>query len=281
MDNLNDNFKDLKLAIFDLDGVIYHGKKLIPNVDKVIRKLKDFSIVVKYNSNNSTITREMYVEKLEKMNIASEISDFYTSASITSQMISEIKNNANIFVIGEKGLKEELEAKGHTIIEDSSQNVNIDFVIVGLDRNFTYQKLAKAQYCILEKGAKFYATNADSTLPGKDRLLPGAGTMVNALKTCTSKDPLKIFGKPEPTGVKSILRDTKIDKRNTFFFGDRLDTDILAGNKIGINTVLVLTGVTTKTQIDNLRHKKQESRKINEDLLPDHILNSLVEIFKN
>jgi 4-nitrophenyl phosphatase len=280
MVELNDNFKDLKLAIFDLDGVIYRENELIGRTDKLIQNLKNLSIEVKYNSNNSTITREMYVEKLKKMNISAKVSDFYTSASITAQKITEFQKNAIIYIIGEIGLKKELEKEGHTIIEDSSDYEEVDFVIVGLDRDFDYKKLAAAQRCIIDGHAKFYATNEDSTLPGRERILPGAGTMVNALKTCTSQEPIEVFGKPQTAGIISILRNTGIDKEDTYFFGDRLNTDILAGNKAGIKTVLVLTGVTTKDHIQKLQERKKDSEEVDMNLFPDYIIDSLTDIFK-
>ncbi|MHA2008206.1 MAG: HAD-IIA family hydrolase [Promethearchaeota archaeon] len=208
MSKLIEDLKGIKLAIFDLDGVIYRGDKLIHNADKIIDKLKDMSIKVVYNSNNSTVTRKTYVERLKKFNIVSSIADFYTSASITSGEITKIKTKSNVYVIGEKGLREELNSLGHKIITNPKNYDDIDFVIVGLDRDFNYEKLAIAQRCILEGGAQFYATNTDSTLPVARGLKPGAGTMVNALITCTGREPIRIFGKPEPFGIKLILRDT-------------------------------------------------------------------------
>ena len=108
MRKLIEDLKDIKLAIFDLDGVVYRGDTLIPKADKIIQELKSYSIKVVYNSNNSTATRHKYVEKLKSFNIISEVSDFYTSASITSAEITKIKKNAKIFVIGEIGLRSEL-----------------------------------------------------------------------------------------------------------------------------------------------------------------------------
>ncbi len=281
MRELINELNDIKLAIFDLDGVIYKGNSLIPNADKVIQNLKDLSIKVVYNSNNSTITRQMYVDRLKRFNISSDISDFYTSASIISAEITKIKKNSNIFVIGEIGLKEELKAKGHVIIKDVKKVNDIDFVIVGLDREFNYRDLSIAQKCILEGNAQFYATNTDTTLPVAIGLLPGAGVMVNAVETCTGKMPLKIFGKPEPFGIELILKNHEISSKRACIFGDRLNTDILAGNRAGIKTILVLTGITSKKMIENLiMNFKKKSNSIDKNLIPDKVINSLDEIFK-
>jgi 4-nitrophenyl phosphatase len=279
MTALIDELKKVKLAIFDLDGVVYRGNQLIPNVNQIIKKLENLSIQVVYNSNNSTATREMYVEKLKKYNISSNINDFYTSASITATEITKLKPNATIFIIGEIGLKKELEAKGHTILTEIKNFEKIDFVIVGLDRNFNYKKLAIAQKCILDANAKFYATNSDTTLPDANRLMPGAGVMVNAVETCTSQKPIKIFGKPNPFGINLILEERNVEPENACIFGDRLNTDIVAGNKAGIITVAVLTGVATLEDIEIIKETSSISEETDKNLIPNVILKSLNEIF--
>jgi len=280
MRQLIKDLKDIKLAIFDLDGVIYRGQSLIPNADKIIEELNHLSIKIVYNSNNSTITRQMYVDRLKKFNIFSKYTDFYTSASITSAEITKIKKNATIFVVGEVGLREELKSMGHNVITDPLNYEDVEFVIVGLDREFKYSNLAIAQKCILEGNAQFFATNADTTLPVARGLLPGAGVMVKALETCTNKKPIKIFGKPETFGIDLILEHFNLLAKEACIFGDRLNTDILAGNRAGIKTVAVLTGVTSKEEIDNLLIDTNKSNKIDKNLIPDIVINSLEEIFK-
>jgi 4-nitrophenyl phosphatase len=276
MSELVDKLKHIQLAIFDLDGVVYRGESLISNADKVINELKEMSIKVVFNSNNSTATRETYVKRLKKYNINSKVTDFYTSASIASTEITKIKTAANIYVIGEIGLREELKILGHKIVAYPKDFDDIDFVIVGLDRDFNYDKLAIAQSCILEGNAKFYATNSDATLPVMNGFKPGAGTMVSALTTCVDKEPVRIFGKPEPFGIELILKDTNISPERACIFGDRLNTDILAGNRANLTTIAVLTGVTTMDMIN-------EVKKVNntdEDLIPNIVITNLSEIFK-
>ena len=276
MSELIKELKGTKIAIFDLDGVIYRGTELIPNVDKIIQRLKDQSIKIAYNSNNSTATRHMYADLLEKFNISSKPSDFYTSASITSEEITRIKQNSNIFVIGEIGLREELKTKGHKIISSESEYSRVDFVIVGLDREFNYHDLAIAQRCLLEGKALFYATNDDATLPIKNRILPGAGVMVKALEVCTGIKPISIFGKPQPTGIKLILQKNNISPKQALMFGDRLNTDIIAGNRAGVTTVLVLTGVTSSKMMEEIKKDPE----IDRDLLPNMIIENLDAIFE-
>ena len=279
MRKLIDQLKDIELAIFDLDGVIYRGDKLIPDSDKVITALKELRVKVVYNSNNSTITRQMYVKRLKGFNIESNILDFYTSASITASEITKLKQNATIYIIGEMGLKEELKRCGHDVVNKESNHNEVDFVIVGLDRALTYAKLAFAQRCILEGDAKFYATNEDTTLPVATFLLPGAGVMVNAVETCTNQKPVKIFGKPNPKGIQSILKDTNSNPRNSVIFGDRLNTDILAGNRAGINTALLLTGVTKASDVIKLQADELYSPEAKIGMIPKITIKSLEDIF--
>ena len=279
MRKLIEQLKDIELAIFDLDGVIYRGDKLISDSDKVITALKELKIKVVYNSNNSTITRQMYVQRLKGFNIESNILDFYTSASITASEITKLKQNATIYIIGEMGLKEELKRCGHEVVNAEANHKEVDFVIVGLDRALTYAKLAFAQRCILEGTAKFYATNADASLPVAAGLLPGAGVMVNAVETCTDQKPVKIFGKPNPKGIQSIIEHTNSNPNLSVIFGDRLNTDILAGNRAGINTALVLTGVTKASDIEKLRRDKDRSPEVEVGMIPNIVINSLKDIF--
>ncbi|MFX0010221.1 MAG: HAD-IIA family hydrolase [Candidatus Hermodarchaeota archaeon] len=278
---LINELKDITLAIFDLDGVVYKGDTLIPNSDKVISYLKENSVNVVYNSNNSTATRQMYVDRLRSFNIQCEIKDLYTSASITAEEITKLKQNAKIFVIGEIGLREELKMRGHTVIDVDYEYNKVDFVIVGLDRAFNYKKLIFAQTCILQGNAKFYATNADSTLPVANGLLPGAGVMVNAVETCTNQKPVDIFGKPNPFGIISMLNDTGTFPEQAVIFGDRLNTDIIAGNRAKIITALVLTGVTKESDVLKLREGMLQIQEIDKDLNPNLVLDSLEDIFVN
>ena len=279
MRKLIEQLRDTELAIFDLDGVIYRGDKLISDSDKVIAALKELEIKVVYNSNNSTITRQMYVQRLKAFNIESNILDFYTSASITASEITKLRQNATIFIIGEMGLKEELKRCGHEVVNAESNHKEVDFVIVGMDRALTYTKIAFAQRCILEGTAKFYATNADTTFPVAAGLLPGAGVMVNAVENCTNQKPVKIFGKPNPEGIQLIIDDTNMNPSQSVIFGDRLNTDILAGNRAGINTALVLTGVTKASDVEKLQGDKDRSPEVETGMIPNIVINSLKDIF--
>ena len=139
--------------------------------------------------------------------------------------------------------------------------------------------MANALNCLI-KGAKFYATNDDNTLPSADGIMPGAGTMVKALETCANTPPVKVFGKPNPFGIELILKDFNMLPNDACIFGDRMETDILAGNRAGIRTVAVLTGIYSREMIDDLIKQSTESDIFEKKMLPDLIINTLDEIFK-
>jgi len=239
-------FNDLELFILDLDGVVYEGSILIPGALDFLNKLREQNKIIFALTNNSTLTREKYYEKLKKFNLNIPIENIITSGYATAEYLSQInKNSATAFVIGEIGLMEEL----HKVNINPVNMLNnydklpekVDYVVVGLDRNFNYEKLAKALTYLL-RNAKFIATNNDPNLPTERGLLPGAGSMVSALMTCSGINPEIIIGKPNPFTINYILKLTKIPSDKAVIIGDRYTTDILAGLNAQIKTIMVLTG---------------------------------------
>lgn len=261
------NLFDKKLFIFDLDGVLYLGDEVIPGAVEVINRLKESNKIVYYLTNNSTKTRTNYVAKLGKMGIITSKNYIVTSASATAQYLKQRRNKAKIFVIGEMGIINELKDLGFKVISDFIEKEKVDFVVVGLDSKFDYKKLSGGLYYI-SRGAKFIATNTDPTLPTEKYALPGAGTMVAALETCTGIEPAKIIGKPNPYTIFSIIDKERESPHNTVIVGDRITTDILAGKNAKTTTVLVKTGAGEK--------ERSKIRDLN--IVPDFILNSIKDI---
>ncbi|MCF7791999.1 MAG: HAD-IIA family hydrolase [Victivallales bacterium] len=264
-----------ELLIFDLDGVIYKGSKIIDNVLNSIEKFYKLKKKIAFFTNNSTLTTEDYKQKLSEMRICCTEEQFYTSATISAGFLAETyRDKCSCFVIGEKGLISTLEKKGISVLNRKLENkviikdnsVHCDFVIAGMDRNFTYEKLASATQ-LIDRGAKFYATNNDPSFPSEYGNLPGAGTMINSVTTVTGKQPEKIFGKPSPEGIKQILSDYRIPADKAVMFGDRPETDILSAKNAGIDSALVLTGIITKEKVREMLQKYQ----------PDIILNDISE----
>ena len=264
-----------QVLIFDLDGVIYKGPQVIDYVLDSIKRFYSLNKKIIFFTNNSTLTTKNYVNKLSNLGIACKEKQFYTSATISADSLkNEYNGNSTAFVVGEEGLIETLESRNITvlnklyeekqIIEDI--NINCNFVIGGLDRYLTYKKLAAGTQ-LISRGADFYATNDDATLPDKFGEMPGAGTIINAISTAVGKSPKKIFGKPAPEGLFQILTDLSIVAEDAIMFGDRPETDILSAKRAGVDTALVLTGIMKEENLSSL----------SKELNPDLVLNNLSE----
>ena len=238
--------------VFDLDGVIYRGSELQPHARQVVQTLRDAGHFVRFYTNNAANSRDDYVAKLDSLGIPTPIEEIMTSSYAAALYF--IENHAvgkTVYRVGEAGMAKELEDAGMKVIYDGQEpDARIDFVVVGLDRDFHYRKLARAQRAIAG-GATFIATNEDATFPVEDGgLLPGGGCMVAAIRTATGVDPI-LVGKPRTYALDKILGLTNTPPERAIVVGDRLDTDIEVGNRAGAQTVLVLTGVTSRAQAES------------------------------
>jgi 4-nitrophenyl phosphatase len=237
----------IKTYVFDLDGVVYLGNQSIPDSSSAINTLLSRNKSVYYLTNNSSVTRLDYVNKLRGMGIETVETNIYTSAYATAlHLRNEGATGSNVFVIGEFGVQQEIESVGITVFTDpkTTNPSSIDFVVVGIDRAFTYDKLNFAHECIVRGHAEFIATNRDSTYPSEIGTIPGAGSLVISVAESTAREPLTI-GKPSPTALLEIVSATGGSLESTIMIGDRLDTDIACGNRAGTYSGLVLTGVTS------------------------------------
>lgn len=262
------NLFNKKIFIFDLDGVIYLGDQVIPGAVKVINRLKDLKKTVYFLTNNATKSRIDYVEKLKKMRIITDKENIMTSAYATALYLKKRKNRAKIFVIGEEGLISELNEMGFKIYTDFIENIKVDFIVIGLDRNFTYKKLSGGLYYYLN-GAEFIATNTDPTLPTEKYPLPGAGAIVAALERSINARPSIIIGKPNTYSIDTILEKENIEPQDAVIIGDRISTDILAGKNSNVTTIFVKTGAG----------EKEVSKIQSENIVPDIILNSINDLY--
>jgi phosphoglycolate/pyridoxal phosphate phosphatase family enzyme len=238
------------IYVFDLDGVMYLGDTPIPYATEAVQRVSGAGKTAYFLTNNSGRTRQSYQEKLRAVNgLEAPIERIFTSAYATALYLHQpgaLRHTA--FVIGESGLAQEIEEVGNlnvVTIPDSVSPSDIDYVIVGIDRQFSYDKLRFAHAAIMRGRAEFIATNRDATFPTEVGEIPGGGSLVAALATCTGREPTTI-GKPEPHALEAILRSAGVSAAECTIVGDRLDTDIAVGKRVGGHTVLVLTGVTSR-----------------------------------
>ncbi|GAA0369339.1 TIGR01457 family HAD-type hydrolase [Bacillus horti] len=244
-----------KLYIIDLDGTMYRGTEAIEEAPYFINQIKELKQDYVFLTNNSTKTSEGVLEHLNLFGIQAEDHQIYSTSKATAQYISSQKKNANVYMIGEKGLKQALLAEGHQVFgaERGVEASAIDFVVTGLDRQITYEKLAGAVLHV-RQGVPFISTNADKALPTERGLLPGNGSLTAVVQTATGVEP-KYIGKPEPLMIEMILRERNLQKKEALMIGDNYETDILAGIRANINTAIVYTGFSKPEHVKEEPHK--------------------------
>jgi HAD superfamily hydrolase (TIGR01457 family) len=237
--------------IIDLDGVIYLLDDPIPGSAEAVRELSASGKKFVLLTNNATPTIQQYLEKLARFGIEVSPEQIMTSAQGVHQYL---KNNyetqgKTAFVIGGEGLLSEVARLGLRLLGDEEAG-EADFVLVGWDLRFDFQKLKSAAMGI-RNGAIYIAANTDATYPTPKGLWPGAGSLVAAVSTAGGREPV-VVGKPSPLIVVAALERMGADPGDTLLIGDRLDTDIAAGLAAGVDTLLVLTGISSEKEVEQM-----------------------------
>lgn len=223
--------------ISDLDGVTYRGDASIPTAVRAFRHWHEQGVPYAFVTNNSTKTAEEFADKLNGMDIPVTPDRIVTSSMVVARRVrAEIPAASRVMVIGAPSLVGAIEAQGFQIADR-----DVQAVVVGLDRAFTFEKLQKAQSALLA-GASFFGTNADRMLPHGTGYEPGAGSILAAIETASGVAPI-VTGKPQPDLVHMALEILDSDPATTLMLGDQIETDIMAGRAAGLRTILVRTGV--------------------------------------
>jgi 4-nitrophenyl phosphatase len=219
--------------LIDLDGVMYRGEAPLPGAADALPELARLGIHYAFVTNNATLTPEQYRAKLAGMGIDVDARRVVTSAIATATHLQEVSpGGGKVCVVGESGLIEAIRLAGFDVTDESPS-----FVVVGLDRGLTYQRLVAATRGIMG-GAAFIATNADPALPVEDGLAPGAGSIVACIATATGVQPT-VIGKPEPTLLRVALEQLGVAPDAAAIVGDQVQTDIRAGRAAGVATILI------------------------------------------
>ena len=226
--------------ISDMDGVIYRGDDPIESAVQVFQRWHDKGFPYAFVTNNSTKSANEFADKLNGIGIpATPDRIVTTSAAAAARLTTFVEPGARVMVIGAPALVRAVEERGFEIADD-----DVSAVVAGLDRAFTFAKLAKAQTALMS-GARFIGTNPDHMLPHGGGFEPGAGSILKAIETASGVAPL-IIGKPQPDLVTIALSILGTDHKSTYMLGDQIMTDIMAGHKAGLPTILVRTGVAEK-----------------------------------
>jgi NagD protein len=248
-----------KAFIIDMDGVIYHGNRLLRGTQEFVEWLDSAGKRFLFLTNSSERSPIELSQKLARLGIDVEPDHFYTSALATAGFLSNQKPGGSAYVIGEPGLINALYESGYTM-----NNINPDYVVVGEARSYSLDTVEMAVRLVLG-GAKLVGTNPDLTGPAEEGLVPACGSLVAPIELATGRKAYFV-GKPNPLMMRHALRRLGVTREETVVIGDRMDTDIIAGIEADIETVLVLSGVTDGDEARRFAYA------------PKHILDGIFQI---
>lgn len=234
----------IRNLLVDMDGVLYRGLLPLNGAAEFISFVQERGINLLLVTNNSTLTPEQFAERLAAMDMPVPPERIMTSGVATAAFLAtQAPAGTRVNVVGEAALEHELEKRGFVIGGRESS-----YVVAGLDKGLTYEKLRIATLAIRD-GATFIGTNPDKTYPMETDIIPGAGSILAALIAATDVQPL-VVGKPEPLALQLALSQLGALPEETAILGDRIDTDVVGGQRAGLKTILVLTGISTAQEAE-------------------------------
>jgi NagD protein len=229
--------REIRSWLMDMDGVLVREEHPIPGADRFLERLKERGTPFLVLTNNSIYSRRDLAARLRLSGLAVPEESIWTSALATAGFLEDQRPGGSAFVIGESGLTTALHQAGYTLTDRSP-----DYVVLGETRTYSFERITRGIRLILE-GARFIATNPDTTGPSPEGVLPATGSVAALISRATGRAPYFV-GKPNPLMIRSALNAIDAHSEDTAMIGDRMDTDIVAGLEAGLETVLVLTGVT-------------------------------------
>jgi NagD protein len=243
--------REIDSWLMDMDGVLVREEHPIPGAEQFITRLQERAIPFLVLTNNSIYSRRDLAARLRASGLDVPEEAIWTSALATAGFLEDQRPGGSAFVIGESGVTTALHQAGYTLTERSP-----DYVVLGETRTYSFERITRGIRLILG-GARFIATNPDTTGPSPDGVLPATGSVAALISRATGVAPYFV-GKPNPLMIRSALNAIDAHSESTAMIGDRMDTDIVAGLEAGLETVLVLTGVTARE--DTERHPYRPSR---------------------
>ncbi len=262
MENHLELLRSRKGFLCDMDGVIYHGNKLLPGVREFVDWLYEENKSFLFLTNSSERSPKELQQKLERMGLAVDESHFYTSALATASFLSRQSPGCSAYVIGAPGLVGALYSAGITM-----NDVNPDYVVVGETSSYGFENIQKAVTLVLA-GAKLIGTNSDLTGPVEGGIAPACRALTAPIELATGKSAYFV-GKPNPLMMRTGLKLLGCHSAEAAMIGDRMDTDIIAGIETGLDTALVLSGVTSQKDIDRYPYRPAHILKGVEDIPPE------------
>ncbi|MBC8532877.1 HAD family hydrolase [Clostridiales bacterium NSJ-40] len=254
-----ERLREKKGFICDMDGVIYHGNRLLPGVKEFVEWLYREGKRFLFLTNSSERSPKELQQKLFRMDLEVDESHFYTSALATAKFIASQSPGCSAYVIGAPGLIHALYQAGITM-----NDVNPDYVVVGETMNYNYESILHA-VSLVQNGARLIGTNTDVTGPSEHGIIPACRALIAPIELATGKAAYFV-GKPNPLMMRTGLKLLGVHSAEAAMVGDRMDTDIVAGVETGLDTVLVLSGCTMREDVENFPYR------------PNYILNGVGEI---
>ncbi len=239
---------NIKALILDMDGVIWRSDAPIGDLPAIFNRIEARGLKYVFATNNGTKTPEQYAATLEKLGVRVNPEQVVTSALGAAHLLAgTFPRGTRVFMIGEDGIRLALVEKGFEVV--SIENAQVaQVVVMGIDRQVTFEKMREATL-LVRRGIPFYATNPDKTFPTPRGEIPGAGAWISVITTATGIDPI-YAGKPFPYLMEFSLEHLGTKREETLVVGDRLETDIAAGQAVGCPCALVLSGVSTREQAE-------------------------------
>jgi NagD protein len=243
--------REIRSWLLDMDGVLVREEQPIPGADRFLAALRERDTPFLVLTNNSIYTRRDLTARLRAAGLEVPEEAIWTSALATARFLEDQRPQGSAFVIGEAGLTTALHGAGYTLTERSP-----DYVVLGETRTYSFERITQA-IRLIAAGARFIATNPDATGPSSDGPLPATGSVAALISRATGVEPYFI-GKPNPLMMRSALNAIDAHSETAAMIGDRMDTDIVAGLEAGMETILVLTGITNREDAE--RHPYRASR---------------------
>jgi NagD protein len=234
--------------LMDMDGVLVQEQQAVPGAHEFLTRLRELELPFLVLTNNSIYTQRDLAARLRRTGLEVPEEAIWTSALATAQFLEDQRPNGSAFTIGESGLTTALHDHGYTLTERDP-----DYVILGETRTYSFERITAA-IRLIAAGSRFIATNPDNVGPTPDGLLPATGSVAALISRATGVDPYYV-GKPNPLMMRSALNAIEAHSESTAMIGDRMDTDVVAGLEAGLETILVLSGVTTPGEIDRYSYR--------------------------
>ena len=240
--------REIHSWLMDMDGVLVHEEQAIPGADRFLARLAELELPFLLLTNNSIYTRRDLAARLRASGLVVPEERIWTSALATADFLSDQRPNGSAFVVGESGLTTALHESGYTLTERKP-----DYVVLGETRTYSFEMITRA-IRLINDGARFIATNPDATGPTPEGALPATGSVAALISRATGVEPYFV-GKPNPLMMRSALNKIDAHSETTAMIGDRMDTDVVSGIEAGLETILVLTGVTQPDEVERFPYR--------------------------